>query len=116
MSEAVYARIRVNPKFVQLVTRRSRLAWVLAWIVWVLFYALVLTVAFAPTVIGMRVTEGSTLSVGIAAGLFQFVFFWLLMAFYVNKANTDYDALATEVIEDALAAGAGEQGSGRAAQ
>ncbi|NVO13034.1 MAG: DUF485 domain-containing protein [Rhodoplanes sp.] len=116
MSEAVYARIRANPKFVELVTRRGRLAWALAWVVWVLFYALVLTVAFAPTVIGMRVMEGSTLSVGIAAGLFQFVFFWILTAFYVNKANTDYDALTAEVIEDALAAGAAERGSGRAAR
>ena len=67
-----------HPKFVQLVARRGRLAWWLAGIVFVLFYALVLTVAFAPAVIGLRVMEGSTLTVGVAAGLFEFVFFWLL--------------------------------------
>ncbi|MDC7789904.1 DUF485 domain-containing protein [Rhodoplanes tepidamans] len=106
MSEAVYARIRANPKFVQLVHRRGRLAWTLAAIVFVLFYALVLTIAFAPGVIGSRVAEGSTLSVGIAAGLFQFVLFWLLTALYVRKANTDYDALTNEVVEDAVAAAA----------
>ncbi|RAI43012.1 DUF485 domain-containing protein [Rhodoplanes roseus] len=104
MNEAVYARIRANPKFVSLVERRGRLAWTLAAIVFVLFYALVLTIAFAPGVIGSRVAPGSTLSVGIAAGLFQFVFFWILTALYVRKANTDYDALTAEVVDDAVAA------------
>jgi uncharacterized membrane protein (DUF485 family) len=104
MSEAVYARIRKNPKFVELVARRGRLAWTLVSIVWVLFYALVLTIAFAPGVIGSRVAEGSTLSVGVAAGLFQFIFFWILTALYVRKANTQYDALTSEVVKDAVAA------------
>jgi cation/acetate symporter len=104
MSEAVYARIRANPKFVQLVERRGRLAWTLAAVVFVLFYALVLTIAFAPGVIGSRVMEGSTLSVGIAAGLFQFVFFWVLTAVYVGKANSDFDAMTAEVVADAVAA------------
>lgn len=104
MNEAIYARIRANPKFVQLVRRRGRLAAWLAGIVLVLFYALVLTVAFAPTVIGQRVMEGSTLSVGIAAGLFQFVFFWILTALYVVKANTEFDGLTSAVIEDAVQA------------
>jgi cation/acetate symporter len=103
MSEAVYARIRANPKFVQLVARRGRLAWWLAGVVFVLFYALVLTIAFAPSVIGLRVMEGSTLTVGVAAGLFEFVFFWLLTAYYVRKANNDFDALTAEIINDALA-------------
>jgi len=104
MSEAVYARIRANSKFAQLVARRGRLAWWLAGIVFVLFYALVLMIAFAPSVIGERVAPGSTLSVGVAAGLFEFVFFWLLMAYYVSKANSDFDALTAEIVDDAVSA------------
>lgn len=103
MSEEVYARIRANPKFKELVERRGRLAWTLSGIVWVLFFALVLTVAFAPNVIGLRVADGSTLTLGVAAGLFQFVFFWLLTAYYVYKANTEFDALTAEVVKDAIA-------------
>ena len=103
MSEEVYARIRANPKFVELVHRRGRLAWTLSGIVWVLFFALVLTVAFAPNVIGLRVADGSTLTVGVAAGLFQFVFFWLLTAYYVYKANTEFDALTADMLKDAIA-------------
>ena len=103
MNEEICARIRANPKFVQLVQQRGRLAWLLSGIVFVLFYALVLTVAFAPDVIGLRVADGSTLTFGVAAGLFQFVFFWLLTAYYVHKANTEYDALTAEIVKDAIA-------------
>jgi len=103
MSDEVYARIRANPKFKRLIHQRGRLAWVLSGIVWVLFYALVLTVAFAPNVIGLRVADGSTLTFGVAAGLFQFVFFWLLTAYYVHKANTEFDALTAEIVGDAIA-------------
>ena len=103
MSATVYARIRANPKFVQLVTRRGRLAWTLTGIVFVLFYGLVLTVAFAPSVIGERVAPGSTLSVGVAVGLFEFIFCWLLTAYYVRKANAEFDVLTAEIIKDAIA-------------
>jgi uncharacterized membrane protein (DUF485 family) len=67
MSAETYERIRSNPKFQELVSRRSRLAWTLSAIVLVGFYGFVMVVAFAPTVIGLRL-GGSTLTVGVAAG------------------------------------------------
>ena len=90
-------------KFVQLVARRGRLAWWLAGVVFVLFYALVLAVAFAPSVIGLRCHGGFDADRGVAGGLFEFVFFWLLTAYYVRKANNDFDVLTIEIIKDALA-------------
>jgi cation/acetate symporter len=101
MSNAIYARIRENPKFQQLVTQRSRFAWLLSAIVLILFYGLVLIVAFKPALIGERIADGSSLTVGVAAGLFMFVFFWLLTALYVRRANTAFDALTAELIKDA---------------
>lgn len=101
MSHAVYARIRENPKFQELVKRRSTLAWTLSAIVLVLFYGVVMLVAFAPSLMGQRVAAGSTLTVGVAAGLFMFVFFWLLTAFYVHKANTEFDGLTAEIVTEA---------------
>ncbi len=103
MNQEVCAHIRANPEFAQLVHRRGRLAWLLSGIVFVLFFALVLTVAFAPSFVGMRIADGSTLTIGVAAGLFLFVFFWLLTAYYVHKANTDFDALTAEIVKDAVA-------------
>ena len=99
MSEAVYARIRSSRNW-----SRGAAGWLGGLPLFVLFYALVLMIAFAPSVIGERVAPGSTLSVGVAAGLFEFVFFWLLMAYYVRKANSDFDALTAEIVDDAVSA------------
>ena len=101
MSSAVYARIRENPKFAELVRRRSAFAWTLSAIVLVLFYGVVLLVAFAPGFMGQRIAAGSTLTVGVAAGLFMFVFFWLLTALYVRRANTEFDAMTVEIVTEA---------------
>ena len=40
MSSEIYARIRENPKFKELVSKRERLAWTLTGIVLVLFFGL----------------------------------------------------------------------------
>ena len=52
-------------------------------------------------VLGKRLSEGSYLTVGIAAELFMFIFFWLLTAYYVKRANGEFDAITTEIIRDA---------------
>ena len=78
---AVYARIRRNPRFTELVAKRQGFATLLSVIVLVIFYGFFMVVAFNPGVIGKRLSEGSYLTVGIAAELF--------------------DAITTEIIRDA---------------
>lgn len=102
MSSSVYAHIQRNPRFAELVAKRTRFAVVLSAIVLAIFYGFVLVVAFNPSLIGERVAEGSTLTIGVAAGLFQFVFFWILTAVYVRRANTEFDALNSEIVHSAL--------------
>lgn len=97
----MYERMRANPKFRDLVTRRGRFAWMLSITVLVIFYGFVMVVAFNPAALGQSVSEGSMLTVGIAFGLFIFVFFWLLTAAYVRRANGEFDALTAEIIRDA---------------
>lgn len=101
MSTAIYARIRANPKFDQLVKTRSRFAWTLAFIVLAVFYGFVMLVAFRPAVLARPVAEGSMLTIGVAIGLFIFVSFWLLTAAYVRRANGEFDALTADIIQEA---------------
>jgi cation/acetate symporter len=101
MSSDIYARMRANPKFRRLVRTRGRFAWALAVAVLVIFYAFVLLVAFRPSLLGQPVMEGSALTVGVALGLFMFVFFWLLTALYVRRANGEFDALTRQIVDDA---------------
>ncbi|MBK7564979.1 MAG: DUF485 domain-containing protein [Propionivibrio sp.] len=101
MSSEIYERMRVNPKFQELVAKRGRFAWTLSIVVLVLFYGFVLMVAYNPSTLGQPVSDGSMLTVGVAAELFLFVLFWLLSALYVRRANTEFDDLTQEVIKQA---------------
>ena len=101
MSSAMYQRMRVNPKFQALVAKRGRFAWTLAAIVLTLFYGFVLAVAFAPATLGSAISEGSQLTMGVVAELAMFILFWGLTAYYVKRANTEFDALTQEIVQEA---------------
>ena len=58
-------------------------------------------VAYNPSTLGQPVSDGSMLTVGVAAELFLFVLFWVLSALYVRRANTEFDNLTQEVIKQA---------------
>lgn len=101
MSTEMYRKMQANPKFRELVQRRGRFAWTLAAVVLLMFYGFVMTVAFNPTALGKPVSEGSQLTVGVAVELFMFIFFWVLTAVYVKRANSEFDTMTQEVIRDA---------------
>ncbi|THF56217.1 DUF485 domain-containing protein [Pseudothauera rhizosphaerae] len=97
----MYAHIRRNPRFAELVARRTRFAAILSAIVLVVFYGFVMLVAFAPDLIALRLFEGSNLTLGIALGLFQFIAFWVLTLVYVRRANGEFDELNNEIVRAA---------------
>ena len=101
MSSSVYAHIRRNPRFTELVAKRTRFAGILAAIVLVVFYGFVLLVAFAPELIGKRLFEGSNLTFGILAAFVQFIFFWILTLVYVRRANGEFDDINQEIVQAA---------------
>ncbi len=101
MSSEMYERMRSNPKFQTLVSRRTRFAGLLAAVVLILFYGFVLVVAFFPSSLGKPVAEGAMLTTGVAVELFMFIFFWVLTAVYVRRANREFDALTKDIIADA---------------
>ncbi|MEN3371475.1 DUF485 domain-containing protein [Dechloromonas sp. ZS-1] len=101
MSSAMYQHMRANPKFQELVARRGRFAWTLSLITLVMFYGFVLVVAFNPMSLGQPIAEGSRWTIGVTVELFMFVFFWVLTALYVKRANGEFDAINQEIIKDA---------------
>lgn len=100
-SSSMYAHIRRDPRFAELVSKRTSFAKTLSIIVLVLFYGFTMLVAFAPDLIGMRLFEGSNWTFGIVAGLFQFIFFWVLTFIYVRRANGEFDDINNEIVRDA---------------
>lgn len=101
MSSEMYARIRNNPKFKELVSKRERLAWTLTGIVLVLFFGLFMTVAFSPSILAIKLGSGFV-TTGLVIGLTQFIFFWILTAVYVRRANSEFDKLTEELLRESL--------------
>ncbi len=102
MSNLLYDNIKRDPRYAQLVRERARFATTLALLVIGVFFAFVLLVAFVPGVIAQRLSEGSNLTVGIALGFAQFVFFCALTWVYVRRANRDFDPRNAQIVQDAL--------------
>ncbi|WP_223547336.1 DUF485 domain-containing protein [Pseudomonas sp. A-B-19] len=93
-------RIRRNPKFIQLVSSRSRLAWTLSAVVLGTYYLFMLVVAFAPQWLHAPLGEHRMLTLGMPVGAAIIVFSWLLTGWYVYSANTRFDALGAAIIEE----------------
>ena len=58
MSSQIYQRVRENPKFKELVTRRGRLGGLLSLIVLGCYYAFMAVVAFKPEIFRIPLAEG----------------------------------------------------------
>ena len=102
MSSAVYERIRNNPRFDELVAKRSRFAWTLSAIVLVMYFSFVAVVAFAPQLLATPLAEGlvTTIAWPIGAGLV--LFFWILTGVYIRRANREFDEINSQLVKEAL--------------
>ncbi|MFJ7789322.1 MULTISPECIES: DUF485 domain-containing protein [Pseudomonas] len=98
MSSPLYARVRASARFQQLVARRNRFTLSLFLLVLATFYGYMALVSFWPELIARRLVEGSNMTVGVAAGAFLFVFFGALSAFYVYRANGEFDRLTQALV------------------
>ena len=102
MSTDVYERIRRNPKFEDLVSRRGRLATTLSIIVLVVFYGFILVVAFKPALLATPLWQGAVTTVAIPVGVGIIVFFWLLTGYYIHRANREFDQTNAEIVKEAM--------------
>ena len=84
-------RIREHPGYRALVRRRRRLAWVLTAIMLVAYFGYVLLIAFDKALLARPIGDGVT-SLGIPIGFGIIVLGIVLTAFYVRRANSEYDA------------------------
>ncbi len=105
MKNPIYKKMRNNPKFQQLVQKRTRFAWTLSLITLAAFYGFVMLVAFRPDVIGTPLPGGSKFTFGLVVELAMFIGFWLMTWFYVRRANGEFDALTQEIIREAVHGG-----------
>ncbi len=98
MEPAAYAKIRRNPKFVELVAQRNKLARILTIAMLVIYLGFILLVAFGRSFLGTPLSDGSVTTIGIPVGLFVIISAFVLTGIYVSKANTTFDDLNGQIL------------------
>lgn len=102
MSSEVYERIRSNPKFDELVTKRSRFAWMLTAIVLGLYFIFIMIAAFNPQSLGTPIWEGGVASIAWPLGAGLILLFWLMTGLYIRRANGEFDDINSQIIKEAI--------------
>lgn len=92
-------RIKNDPRFAELVRKRSRFAWTLSAIMLAIYYGFILVIAFAPEVLGTRLGPNTVTTVGIPVGILIIVSAIVLTGIYARRANSEFDALNHQIIE-----------------
>ena len=96
-----WRRIADNPKYRALVKERSRLGWTLAAVMFALYVAYLLLIAFDKALLAKPIFVGGVTSWGIPAGFGLIVFAIIIVAVYVARANGRFDRLTREILEEA---------------
>lgn len=95
MDRETLKAVKANPKFEELVRKRSRLSWLLTAIMLVAYYGFILVLAFWPELFRIHISEHTTIGfpIGIAIILLAFT----LTGIYVRRSNREFDRLTAEI-------------------
>jgi len=93
-------RIQSNPKYQALVRKRTRFGWLLTAMMLVAYFGYIGLIAFNKDFLAQPIGPGVT-SLGIPVGVGLIVFTVVLTAVYVARANTEFDRLTREIVEEA---------------
>jgi uncharacterized membrane protein (DUF485 family) len=94
-------RIVRDPNYQKLRAKRNRLGWSLTWAMMIVYYGFVLLVAFDKSFLAQRLGEG-VMTLGIPIGFGVIVFTIAITAYYVRRANAEFDTLTEAVVKGAL--------------
>lgn len=97
MQKDIVEKIKNDPNFQELTTKRSRFAWQLSAAMLIVYFAFILLIAFEPSVLGTPLGSDSVTTVGIPVGVIIIVFAFALTGIYVKRANTEFDDLTNKI-------------------
>ena len=98
MDKKMVEKIKSNPAYQELVTKRGSFAWKMTIIMLVVYYAFILTIAFVPSALG--VSMGGVTTIGIPVGIIIIIFSFSMAGIYTKRANGEFDTLTKKVKED----------------
>ena len=99
MDKMMIEKIKANPKYQELVAKRSSFALKLTIAMLVMYYAFILVIAFDKALLGVSLSGGVT-TVGIPVGIAIIVVSFVLTGVYTQRANGEFDDLANAIKKD----------------
>jgi uncharacterized membrane protein (DUF485 family) len=96
MDNTILNRIENDPNYAKLVSERKSFGWTLAIITLVMYYGYIAIVAFAPSMIAVRLA--GSITVGIVLGVAIIIASIVLTGIYVMRANSEYDDLTNAIV------------------
>jgi len=100
MNDLIYQRVVSNPRFRELVQKRSRFAWLLSAITLAMYVAFIFLIAFNPQWLGTPLYAGATITRGIPVGVGLIVISFILTGIYVIRANGEFDRLTADIVRE----------------
>jgi uncharacterized membrane protein (DUF485 family) len=99
MTPDIFDNVKRDRRFQELVAKRTRFAWTLSAAMLVIYFGFIFIIAFAPKFLGTPIGSGVT-TIGIPIGLFVIVSAFVLTGIYVRRANSEFDTITREIIEE----------------
>ncbi|TLT03266.1 DUF485 domain-containing protein [Aliarcobacter cibarius] len=98
MNKELVERIKANPKYTELITKRSSFAIKLAIFMLVVYYGFVLVIAFNKEFFATKVGEVMTVAWPIAVAIILIAF--ITTVIYVLRANSEFEDLEMSIKND----------------
>ncbi len=99
MDPKLVERIKQNPKYQELVRKRSSFAKILTIAMLLLYFGFIALVALNKPLLATPIGAGVT-TIGIPLGVFVIVSAFLLTGIYVRRANSEFDDLTKDIVEE----------------
>ncbi len=96
----IYNQIKADKEYQTLVKRRKRFALSLTIIILFVYFSFILTLAYAPNVFAIPLSENGVTTLGIPVGVGIIVFSFILTGIYVRKANHEFDTILNRLKDD----------------
>lgn len=93
-------KIQNNPKFHELVRKRTSFAWTLSAVMLTIYYGFIFLIAYGKDFLGSSIS-GGTATIGFPIGVGVILSAIALTGVYVRRANTEFDELNRQIIEEA---------------
>ena len=99
MNKELVDKIKNNPDYQELVSKRSGFAIKLSIAMLVVYFTFILTIAFNPSALGTPISADSVTTIGIPVGIVVIIFAFILTGIYTKRANGEFDDLNNKIKE-----------------